>query len=181
MTIGIEHGQPHEKIVRRWHRAWGPISEKGGHQAHLIALAYLSDRWFVGTAWGVHLPPEISPFKDSRSKNSQSRFDDKSQEKKAADESNPETAYPQPGMMVSLDHTIYFHDPRGFRADEWILTEMESPWAGDGRALIIQRVYTRHGKLIASCFQEVCIDFRIWDIAHAVIGHHSIEAGSRSA
>jgi hypothetical protein len=58
------------------------------------------------------------------------------------------------GMMVSLDHTIYFHNPRSFRADEWIFTEMETPWAGDGRGLVYQRMYTRDGTLIASCVQE---------------------------
>lgn len=46
---------------------------------------------------------------------------------------------PEVGMMVSLDHTIYFHSPRNFRADEWMFTEMESPWAGDGRGLVLQR------------------------------------------
>jgi acyl-CoA thioesterase 8 len=62
---------------------------------------------------------------------------------------------PEIGMMVSLDHTIYFHNPRAFRADEWIFTEMETPWAGDGRGLVYQRMYTRDGTLIASCVQEV--------------------------
>lgn len=60
-------------------------------------------------------------------------------------------------MMVSLDHTIYFHDPRGFRADEWMITEMDSPWAADGRGLVTEKIFTREGKLIASCFQEVLI------------------------
>ena len=62
---------------------------------------------------------------------------------------------PEIGMMVSLDHTIYFHNPRSFRADEWIFTEMETPWAGDGRGLVYQRMYTQDGTLIASCVQEV--------------------------
>ena len=35
------------------------------------------------------------------------------------------------GMMVSLDHTIYFHKPRAIRADEWMFAEMESHWAGE--------------------------------------------------
>jgi hypothetical protein len=35
-------------------------------------------------------------------------------------------------LMVSLDHSIYFHNPRAFRADEWMLSEIESPWAGEG-------------------------------------------------
>jgi acyl-CoA thioesterase 8 len=57
-------------------------------------------------------------------------------------------------MMVSLDHSIYFHDPRGFRADDWLFTEMESSWAGDGRGLATSRIYTQSGKLIATCIQE---------------------------
>ncbi len=62
---------------------------------------------------------------------------------------------PEVGMMVSLDHTIYFHNPRSFRADEWIFCEMETPWSGDGRGLVYQRMYTKDGILIASCVQEV--------------------------
>ena len=59
------------------------------------------------------------------------------------------------GMMVSLDHTIYFHNRRGFRADEWIFTENMSPWAGEGRGLVTQKMWTRDGTLIATCIQEV--------------------------
>ena len=60
-------------------------------------------------------------------------------------------------MMVSLDHTIYFHNPKEFRADDWLLTEMESPWSGDGRGLVFQRIYTQTGVLIATCVQEVSL------------------------
>jgi len=61
---------------------------------------------------------------------------------------------PEIGMMVSLDHTIYFHSPKDFRADEWMFTECESPWSGDGRGLVMQRMYTREGRLVATCVQE---------------------------
>ena len=57
-------------------------------------------------------------------------------------------------MMVSLDHTIYFHRPRDIRADEWLFSESESPWAGDGRGLVLQRIWNREGQLVASCVQE---------------------------
>ena len=63
------------------------------------------------------------------------------------------------GMMVSLDHTIYFHHPRECRADEWLFSEMESPWAGNGRGLVLQRIWSRDGKLVASCVQEVSCGF----------------------
>lgn len=62
---------------------------------------------------------------------------------------------PSIGMMVSLDHTIYFHEPRRVRADEWMLSEMESPWSGDGRGVVTQRIFSKDGTLLATCFQEV--------------------------
>ncbi|KAL1850674.1 hypothetical protein VTK73DRAFT_9637 [Phialemonium thermophilum] len=57
-------------------------------------------------------------------------------------------------MMVSLDHTIYFHEPRRVRADEWMFAEMESPWAGDGRGVVTQRIFSKDGTLLATCIQE---------------------------
>lgn len=61
------------------------------------------------------------------------------------------------GMMVSLDHSIYFHNPWAFRADEWMLIEMESPWAGEGRGLAMQKIWSKDGLLIATCTQEVSL------------------------
>jgi len=60
-------------------------------------------------------------------------------------------------MMVSLDHTIYFHAPRAVRADQWLCSEMESPWSGAGRGLVVQRMWNREGVLVASCVQEVSL------------------------
>lgn len=84
------------------------------------------------------------------------------------------------GMMVSLDHSIYFHNPRAFRADEWMLTEMESPWAGEGRGLAIQKIWSKDGVLIATCMQEVCICFFFFLIlrlsANSIIGRCPVKA-----
>ncbi|KAJ2885838.1 Acyl-CoA thioesterase 8 [Coemansia aciculifera] len=55
-------------------------------------------------------------------------------------------------MLVSLDHTIWFHEH--FRADEWLLYVMESPRTASGRGLSIGRIYTRDGVLVASTAQE---------------------------
>ncbi|KAJ2461443.1 acyl-CoA thioesterase [Coemansia sp. RSA 2424] len=55
-------------------------------------------------------------------------------------------------MLVSLDHTIWFHEP--FRADEWLLYAMESPRTASGRGLAVGRIYTREGVLVASTAQE---------------------------
>lgn len=61
------------------------------------------------------------------------------------------------GMMVSLDHTIYFHRPREVKADEWMCTEMETPWSGEGRGLVMQRIWNKKGRLVATCVQEVSL------------------------
>lgn len=174
---------PHTKRARQWIRARGKISEKGGHQAHLSALAYMSDSYFIGTVARVHkLWRQVPQMRNRDGKPSISE----DVVKKILDENDDQTllrrfpmleptalkevrekglaalthqvgsgARPEIGMMVSLDHTIYFHRPRDFRADEWLFTEMESPWAGDGRGLVMQKMWTRDGKLIATCVQEV--------------------------
>ena len=64
-----------------------------------------------------------------------------------------------PGMQVaSLDHTIWFHRP--FRADEWWLFDQHSPSASGGRGLVLARVFTQSGELVATVAQEGLIRFR---------------------
>ncbi|XP_014920915.1 acyl-coenzyme A thioesterase 8 isoform X3 [Acinonyx jubatus] len=55
-------------------------------------------------------------------------------------------------FMVSLDHSMWFHNP--FRADHWMLYECESPWAGGSRGLVQGRLWRRDGILAVSCAQE---------------------------
>jgi acyl-CoA thioesterase-2 len=55
-------------------------------------------------------------------------------------------------LAASLDHALWFHRP--FRADEWLLYDMESPWAGDGRALCSGRLFDAQGHLVATVMQE---------------------------
>jgi acyl-CoA thioesterase II len=182
-------GQPEDKKLRHWIRARGRISDapitmafeepkcedkdagvgevRHNHQAHLNALAYMSDSYFIGTVARVH---NLMRFASRKSiEKTVKSFTGSEEEKKAmkeyleaiAKEEAEENAHFQPkgdqrqiGMMVSLDHLIFFHNPRAFRADEWMLTEMNSPWAGDGRGLVFQRIWTKDGILIATCVQE---------------------------
>jgi len=58
-----------------------------------------------------------------------------------------------PGMQTaSLDHAMWFHED--FRADDWLLYTMDSPWAGHGRGMNRGSIYTRDGRLVASVAQE---------------------------
>lgn len=55
--VGIsnhESARPQDKKTRQWIKARGEISPSGGHQAHLSALAYMSDSYFIGTVSRVH-------------------------------------------------------------------------------------------------------------------------------
>lgn len=55
-------------------------------------------------------------------------------------------------MMVSLDHTIYFHQQP--KADDWMMHCVESPWTGSERGLVIGRFFNQDGAHIATVIQE---------------------------
>jgi acyl-CoA thioesterase II len=53
---------------------------------------------------------------------------------------------------ASLDHALWFHGE--FRADDWLLYVIESPWSGAARGFGRGRIFTRDGRLVASVAQE---------------------------
>jgi acyl-CoA thioesterase II len=55
-------------------------------------------------------------------------------------------------MIASLDHAMWFHRP--FRADEWLLYDLESPNAFGSRGFTLGRIFTRDGQLAVSVAQE---------------------------
>lgn len=59
---------------------------------------------------------------------------------------------PQLKQMATLSHSMYFHAP--FRADEYMLFEMECPRMAGGRGLVTGRLFSRDGTLVCSCVQE---------------------------
>jgi len=59
----------------------------------------------------------------------------------------------RPSMMVSLDHSMWFHS-MDFRADEWLLFQIRCVRAGGARILAFTRVWTQGGDLIFTCAQE---------------------------
>lgn len=152
---------PHLRKPLAWVQCRGSISPSGGQHAHLSALAYISDSWFIGTVSRAHglmrdghvlYNSTFPQDQDGPSRQQQTRLEVIKRSKNTF-----ETPDRSIGMMVSLDHTIYFHRPREVKADEWMCTEMETPWSGEGRGLVKQRIWNREGRLIASCFQEVSL------------------------
>ncbi|MBB3141027.1 acyl-CoA thioesterase [Halomonas organivorans] len=58
-----------------------------------------------------------------------------------------------PGLQIaSLDHALWFH--RDVRVNDWLLYDMDSPWAGGARAFTRGSIYDRQGRLVASSAQE---------------------------
>jgi acyl-CoA thioesterase-2 len=55
-------------------------------------------------------------------------------------------------MGASLDHCMWFHRP--FRADEWLLYDMDSPAAYGARGLARGFMFTQRGELVVSMAQE---------------------------
>jgi len=55
-------------------------------------------------------------------------------------------------MMASLDHAMWFHRPA--RADQWILVDAVSPFAGGARGLTRASMFDRERRLVASIVQE---------------------------
>ncbi|CAJ2503776.1 Uu.00g111700.m01.CDS01 [Anthostomella pinea] len=157
ITRQAEDATPLERRkVWQWVRARGRISEEGGHQAHLSALAYISDSYFIGTISRIHrlwrfpVRPEDVQNLPAEARDRLNRLNDWD----GFGTLEEMRGQPEVGMMVSLDHSIYFHNPKKVRADEWMFTEMESPWAGDGRGVVMQKIFSKDGTLLATAFQE---------------------------
>jgi acyl-CoA thioesterase II len=55
-------------------------------------------------------------------------------------------------MLASLDHAMWFHRP--CRADEWVLVNAVSPFAGGARGLTRGEIFDRDRRLVASVAQE---------------------------
>ncbi len=150
-------GKPGDKKTRQWMRARGKIA--GGIPAHLEALAYVSDSYFIGTITRIHKLwrfPFAAAEYDQLPADLKERVRTLHEWEGMGEDPREMVGRPTIGMMVSLDHTIYFHAPKKVAADDWMFTEMSSPWAGDGRGVVMQKIFSKDGTLLATCVQEVC-------------------------
>ena len=169
MSAGISP-HPHARKLHSWLRSHNKI--QGGVPAHLSALAYMSDSWFIGSAARVHKLSNLN-HRERKPSPYLLRMNELELEYNTASKAdfmvNNKPAPPSAriGMIVSLDHTIYFHRPKETKADEWLCSEMQSPWSGEGRGLVTQHIWNREGLLIATCIQEVSVPegaSRLFDI-----------------
>ncbi|CAG9954407.1 unnamed protein product [Clonostachys rosea f. rosea IK726] len=172
--------QPERQRLRQWIRARGPAANEQNsskslntptfnQRAHLAALAYMTDNYFIGTVARAHggkrfnnhqsIQPIVSSLLDVKTeiRDVVGSFDELAREEAeeyTRDSTKTDADRANIQLMLTLDHSIYFHNQASIRADDWMLAEMETPWAGDERGLVVQRVWNRDGTLVASCFQE---------------------------
>ncbi|KAL2842030.1 thioesterase-like superfamily-domain-containing protein [Aspergillus pseudoustus] len=158
---------PATRKPQQWIRAYGPISGR----AQIVALAYMSDSDFVNAVSRVHRLVQFST--DEYMQHTRGGFQGSELERLRMEEwlqgraraeisANEEAARVEGsntlnhrvGMLVSLDHTIFFHNHPRIRADQWLLSEMGCPWTGDERAVVTQHIWTTDGVLVATCIQE---------------------------
>ncbi|KAL4802561.1 thioesterase-like superfamily-domain-containing protein [Aspergillus unguis] len=169
-------GAPTSRKLRQWIRARKSPSSSGlPPRWNLAALAYMTDAYFIGAVSRVHGTRRfddagyIQRMAEGGNVNSDTRltsqekgerrayFEALAREERVDNEAGPgsEGAVPsQVDMLVTLNHAIYFHRFSGFSAEEWMLAEIETPWAGDERGLVIQRIWSQDGQLLATCVQE---------------------------
>ncbi len=57
-----------------------------------------------------------------------------------------------PMKIASLDHAMWFHSDHGING--WMLYEVESITAANGRAYCVGKIFSQEGKLVASVSQE---------------------------
>ncbi|KAJ1915178.1 acyl-CoA thioesterase [Mycoemilia scoparia] len=75
-----------------------------------------------------------------------------------SDKESPEAQF-EFQFMVSLDHSVWFHNIRD--VSKWMLYEMETTWGDNGRVLCHGRLYSSiDGSLIASTSQEALCRYR---------------------
>lgn len=134
----------HERRTTQWAKSKDRIKEGDDMlRANMAALGYMTDNYLLSAA--------------SRSGNYSDGIDpeeDAQPPRMVGDQSKRHKI----DMMLSLDHAVYFHaEASQFRADDWIFVEMECPWIGDGRATVMQKMYTKTGVLIATATQEVSL------------------------
>ena len=61
----------------------------------------------------------------------------------------------EPLFVASLNHSIWFHGQ--FDPQEWLYYELDSPWAGGGRAVCMGRLFNPRGDLVASVVQQTVL------------------------
>ncbi|KAJ5699097.1 hypothetical protein N7462_001102 [Penicillium macrosclerotiorum] len=164
-SAGILKGKNHnpsDKRIHQWIRARGAIDAPAGDPVHLAALAFMSDSYLLAAVphchqtWLFEDPPvtEFYSTKEDLFTSPKSHTPILRPHLESSTQIEGELGS-KVTMMVSLDHIIYFHNVKCLKADEWLLTEVQTSWSGNARGLIHQKIWAGgDGTLLATCIQE---------------------------
>jgi acyl-CoA thioesterase II len=136
VSLGDDSIPPQDKVLRCWIRAREEILLADDITVHQAVLTFLSDWLAITIAPYAH---GYFQFPESIAESVKSSV----------------LAGTAVGMLSTLNHSIYFHSSSSIRADEWMLVEVNCPWAGDERCLARAKVFAKDGTLLASYSQEV--------------------------
>ncbi|KAJ6780922.1 hypothetical protein PWT90_06830 [Aphanocladium album] len=171
---GLERHE-HQRIVQMTKAKFSSAQDAGEERdvaLHQAALAYMTDNFFLGTVPRVHkahrfgnqrlVKNVLGKLDEGQHQAVTERFKILAEEERAdaasrthvSEGTDTKTMPSHIEMMVSLDHTIYFHNQELVKADDWLVMEMETPWAGQDRGLVLERIWTADGTLVATCIQE---------------------------
>ena len=168
---------PTERKMHRWVRAKTSLQTATSSPiSHLAALLLMTDHRFIGVAGRAH---RLSRFSDPeytactlnttppRSQAEVQLYIEHIGQQELMENllrnregSNAKVVDVSVDRAISLSHAIYFHAPEEVRAESWIFAEMESPWSGDNRGLVTQRLWSQDGTLLATCSQEGIIKLK---------------------
>lgn len=133
--LPLIHGtpqEPHTTVEPVVAHIIGPMKAPAGTLPHILGLLNLCDYHVLGAAPALHgIDVGLPAIGDASRTPTTMNFK----------------------MYTSLNHTVHIHS-HDFRADEMIYIEVTSSWASDGRALMHSRLFSKAGKLLASCVQE---------------------------
>lgn len=134
---------PESSKTRQWVRTLGVVSATRQAEVSQCAIPYLSDNYILDT------PPRLFGLKLGYGIN---------------DEVVGSTPIFFGALgdtdlkaMATLNHTIHVHRPSEVHAGEWMFVEIDSDVANNRRGVAHSRFFSKDGKLLASCTQEVGI------------------------
>ncbi|KAF2110958.1 putative acyl-CoA thioesterase [Lophiotrema nucula] len=182
-SVRYPHNMPRDATQRKeraWIRARGRIADNKDSESniglHQAAFAYLSDSYLLGAITRVNGVSNVvrRPTIDSKmetfaaaSHDDQHAMQDYLKSISYNDFAQPrfkptirEGGKGEVDVIVSLNHSIFFHHPQALKADEWMFTETTVPWAGEDRGLVTQHIWSKEGVLVATCTQEGLVRLR---------------------
>ncbi|KAJ3543463.1 hypothetical protein NM208_g3566 [Fusarium decemcellulare] len=145
VTLGESSFPPQDRVLRCWIRAPEQISQADDLTVHQAVLAFLSDWIAISVIPYVHGYFQFPEAILKSVKTSVLQGTDI-------------------GMLSTLSHSIYFHSSASIRADDWMLIEIHSPWAGNERCLAAAKMFATDGTMLATYFQEIDIPTLTWAV-----------------